>query len=636
MSYPLFKIMTHDKNDISWEDDSFAEGWSANYCSLTRDGDIAKLKFDQGYPEGWIQKGSLNINAATYKYCVVCVKGDGDFFVEVYDDTWKSVTGGHIPAPADYDVRVYDLTEITTGSITDIRLGGGGGTNKEAYYDFIAFSSYEPIFTTDKILSIITRLKETDIDEFEIIGTNDVGGSLTLGRRVRIWAKGTGETKKIFAGVIEESTPFEAAGRLLRVTGRGFAQQILLRSKTKSFSEREISLAVKDLVEDITEITTYRVDTPSPAVYVTKDFNYEYIMDGLKDLAKWGGSQWEVKLGMGHDLRFRDRSNAPSLPLQISESLGHILQGVVKEEDAFRLFNKVVVIGGPLYNTDGDPDTWTEATTGWSVTNGTISAQSPGPVGDYFLRINFNNQNQVWCERSVPSIDLTKYKSLKLYCKHDITSVNDWNVWIEVGNDSSNYKSFPLKALGGGEIPDDRLTELEIPLDHPAWSPTGSPDWTNVDYLCIHPGCITAGNISGDFDFDGFHFWKRNVVKEKSGSSDFRHTREYVYRDDKIIDPDFAQDVADALFAILKNKEKRYRLPIVGRPFTMVGYKANVSSPTWGLSGNYHIVEVEHKINSRAGYITEVVLERPRLYPEKLLAEAIERKIKLIERGGIA
>jgi len=636
MSY-LFKIITYDRNDIGWEDDSFATGWSAGWCGFIQDGDVAEITVDIGYEGGRIQKTTgINVNASTYKNMIVGLRGTDLFYLQVYDGEWKTVVA-YPTAPSEYDVLTYDLSSITTGTITGVRLGVYGGEQEKCWYDFVAFMSTEVLFATaDKILEIIARQRETDTDEFEILATEDIASGLTVGRRVRIWLKGAlGYAEKVFAGTIEESTPREGPGKLRLISGRGFGQELLLRSETKSFNNREVSLAVKDLVEDLTEISTWGVSTPSPSVTITKDFNYEYIMDGLKELAKQAGSNWEAKPGMGHDLRFKSRTDAPSLPYQILESQGHILSGVIKESDGYRTFNKVTVIGGPLLNDDGDPDKWTESTSGWSVQNGSISVQSPAPVGSYFLQISFTSQNQVWCDRPITSLDVTKYKSLKLYCRHEISG-DTWNVWLEVGQNSNNRKSFPLKALGGGEIPTGRLVELEIPLDHPAWSTTGSPNMAAVTWICIHPGCISTGSISGTFDFDGYHFWNRNVIKSATdGSSDFRDTREYIHRDDKLIDPSFVQEVANALLNILKNKENRYRLPLIGLPFVKVGWKANVISSTWDLNGNFHIVEAVHRVSSETGYVTDMILESPRLYIEKLLAEVIERKIKLIERGTI-
>ena len=54
-------------------------------------------------------------------------------------------------------------------------------------------------------------------------------------------------------------------------------------------------------------------------------------------------------------------------------------------------------------------------------------------------------------------------------------------------------------------------------------------------------------------------------------------------------------------------------------PAMLARSKANVSSGPWGLSGYYHIVEAERKITPGNGYMSELALERPRLYLEKLL-----------------
>jgi len=186
---------------------------------------------------------------------------------------------------------------------------------------------------------------------------------LTIGRHLRIFLKGSvGELRKVFAGVIEESTPDDAAGRVLRITGRCFGQKLLLRTKSKTFNVREVSLAVKDFIADLTEITTFQVETPSPTVNITKDFPYEYIIDGLRDLAKQAGSDWEVKLGMGQDLRFRSRAsaNVPLLPFSITEADGYILRNVRKETDGYRAYNKVTVLGGEMSNIDNDQDKYTD------------------------------------------------------------------------------------------------------------------------------------------------------------------------------------------------------------------------------------------------------------------------------------
>ena len=656
MSYPLYNIMTYDPIDTGWEDDSFASGWTAYQCTRTRDGDIVKLKTDLGYAEGWFQKSSLSIDAATYKYCIVCVKGDDKFFVEVHDGSWKSVTVE--AAPSEYDVKVYDLSGVTTGTITRVRLGVGDALQKEAYYDFVAFCSYQPQFTTDRILSLQARQTDVDTDDFEILGTHDIGGGLTIGRRVRIWLNGVGgigqKARKVFAGTIEESTPDDAAGRCLKITGRDFGQEILLRSKSKNFSMREVSLAVKDFVEDITEITTWGVETPSPTVNITKDYRYTYILDGVKDLAKWVGSDWEVKLGMGHDLRFRSRTSdyTPSLPFSITESNGHILRNVSKETDGYRAYNKVTVLGGEMSNFNNDPDEYTDqgdiSTYVWQIFGGGGSSTIVEDGQDYAcgtcsmksIFTGYSNSLTTEFRPDPDGVDATIFTHIRFM--HQSTGIAisppETTFYLRLRLVDTGGKHADRTYLSNNAQPPAKFAEVSLRLDE--FSADSGFDWQHVRYVqfqCVSDRTNPDEGVGGYYWVDKVFFYTSNITKSVTATgTDFRHTREYIYRDEKLVDPDFIQEVADALLNVLKNKENRFRLPLVGIPTVQVGHKATVNSPTWELNGTYYVVEAVHRVTPSQGYVTEMVLESPRLYFERLLSDVIESKIKLLERGGLS
>lgn len=658
MSY-LYKTMRHNTIDVTWEDDSFASGWVASYCGLIQDGDIAELTVNVGNSGGWIQKDGLNINAEIYKYLVTCLKGDDHFFIEVYDGSWKSATSGHQDAPSDYDFKVYDLSGITTGTITSIRLGVGDAELKKAYYDFVSFHGYRPAFAADKIISIVTRHNETDLDEFEIIGTEDVGGGLSdIGCHIRILLNGMGGGRKVFAGVIEEATPEDLNGRVLRVTGRCFGQKLLLRTKTKDFNNREVSLAVKDFVQDLTEISTLQVETPSPAAYITKDYQSEHIMDGLKDLAKQAGSDWEVKLGMGHDLRFRSRAsaNVPSLPYQINESQGHILRGVRKGLDGYRAYNKVSVLGGERSNIDGDPDKYTDlgdvSAWTWQAFNGGVVEETAEDLycGQRGINIYYNsyvNTMEVEFTLGSQGIDVTLFGYSRFMHKGDtlpasgvygIQGYPDGTTWyFQLRLIDWNAKNATITYLPSSTQPPRAFAEIILDFDD--FSVESGFNWAHVKYVqfrVISNRSSPGEGVRGRFQVDKFRFYAQTIKKSASTTTDFKHIREYIYRDEKLVDPTYIQEVANALLNFAKNKENRYKVPVIGMPFVQVGHKANVISPTHDLNGTYYIVEAEHKVTPRQGYVTEMTLEKPRLSLERLLAEAIERKIKLIERGGIA
>jgi len=208
-----------------------------------------------------------------------------------------------------------------------------------------------------------------------------------------------------------------------------------------------------------------------------------------------------------------------------------------------------------------------------------------------------------------------------------------WEFWIRIGQGFNNCKSFPLSALGGP--PEKEMVQFTIPLDHPAWQTIGNPDMAAVSWVCINP--MSEDDLfTGSVNFDGLHFYAPNMVKTASdNSSEFSHVREYVHREDKLTDPDFAQEVANALLTVLKNKENRYRVPVLGSPEIHVGRKVSVNIPSHGLSGTYYVCEALHRVNPNDGYVTEVVLEAPSLTLEALLAQSIQRQIKRLERSGI-
>jgi len=655
-------IMTVDEIDCKWVDDSFASGWSPTNCALVRNGDIAEITVNAGQTSGHIQKTGLSIDAATYKYCVVCVKGTDRFFLEVYDGSWKSVTSGHEYAPSEYDPKVFDLSSITTGTITGVRLAVGDSEAKKAYYDFVGFYSYKPEYTVDKIIDLTVMQREAEVDEFDLIGATDIGGGITIGRYIHIWLKGAvGERAKVFAGVVEEGTPEDlSGGRVYHATGRCMGQKLLLQTKTIDLNDREVSLAVKDLVASVEGITTYQVETPSPSVYVTKDFQSEYIMDALKDLANDVGSDWEVKLGMGNDLRFRSRQsvNVPSLPYEISESSGHILRGVKKAQDGYRAYNKVSVIGGERSNIDGDPDKYTDqgdvATYVWQAFYGGVVEETAEDLyyGQRGINCYYNSYVNVMViefRLSTAGIDLRLFGYARFMHKGDtLPSTGVYGIQVYPGGTTFYFQLRLIDSAGRNAnityLPNSTQPPrafAEVLCDFDDFTKDSGFDWEHVKYVqfrVVSDRTLEGEGVRGRFQIDKFNFWTPNMKKSATTTNEFRVPpcrREYIHRDDKLVNPSYVQQVANALINVIKNLENRYRVPVLGMAFVQVGHKATVTSTTHGLSGTYYVVEAEHRITRGEGYRTEMTLESPRLYLETLLAQAIQRKIKLIERGAV-
>ena len=632
----LYRVMVHNPADIGFEDDSFAEGWTWTRVDVERDGDVITLTVQAGTTDGYIEKAGLNIDASTYPYLAVCLKGDGDYRVAVYDGAWKDVQGW-ASSPTDYEVKIYDLSSVTTGTITAVRLYSGQAEGKKTHYDFVAFSKAQPIFVQN-LVEVRVHQRESDLDTFELLKDGCTG--LTLGHHVRIWLNSV----KVFAGIIEEATPEE--GGVLHASGRCFGQKLLLRTKSISWSGREVSQAVKDLVSDMPEITTYSVETPNPTVTVTKDLKYEYIADALKDLARHVGSDWEWKLGMGHDLRFRSRNspNVPTAPTTLQEGV-NVLRGVRRESDTVQLYNKVVVIGGARSNPSGDPDEWTDQGDAQDWTTdpsanisedqseraaGTCSIHLSQPetagVSAMYLKYDFG----------ASGIDVAPFTQLRFHHKTDQNGIiteygEDWTAETVLEDTSNRTVS---KTYLDDVQPPQTLTEVALNLQE--FTGDANFDWTAVRYITLKLKTDDgASKIWGQYWIDKLHFYTPNIKAEAvDTTSPINHVREYILRDEHLTDPDFIKEAADALLTTLKNTRNHYRVSVSGAPELQAGVKVNVEIPSHGLSGTYYIAEAEHRLTSN-GLVSEITLEKPALTLEEILAESIMRRISLIERGGV-
>ena len=180
----LYRVMVHNPADIGFEDDSFAEGWTWSRVDVERDGDVITLTVQAGTTDGYIQKSGLNIDVSTYPYLVVCLKGNGDYHITVYDgSSWRTVQDW-ASAPQDYEVKIYDLSSVMSGTVTAINIYDGQASGKKLHVDFVAFSKAQPIFVQN-LVELRVHQRESDLDTFELLKDGCTG--ITLGHHIRIW-----------------------------------------------------------------------------------------------------------------------------------------------------------------------------------------------------------------------------------------------------------------------------------------------------------------------------------------------------------------------------------------------------------------------------------------------------------------
>lgn len=636
--------MVWDPTKVGCRDDSFkGGGWDPFGYGVDVDqidGDYVELTVQAGETQGYIEKGEISVDASVYKYLVLGLWGDGDYYVQVYDGSWKNAQA-MADAPDTYDIVVIDLSGVTSGTVTGIRLGVGSAAGKKATYDFFEFHSEQPSEPTD-VVSMRVLQREGEADRFTSEWIEGATNPFTKGYCIRVIAGRDSNVEKIFAGVIEESN-LRADG-LREVAGRCFQVKLQAATKTKSLDDRELSLAVKDVVEDFTEITTGRVKTPSPAIYVSKDYVDAHIVDILDQLASLPSKQspytaWRWKLGFGQDLRFRSEDDADVRTCSTSIAEGtNLLDGVRKGSDIYELYNKVKAISGliewPL------DDGWCEAASGWSTYQCTVADETgAGKIrrGTKSIKVTYAGAGPPYqwdIYKTFTAKDLTEFARLV------------FDLYLGAGwRDAINVFAIRCYSAGGGyfyytiddsnNVRDDKVWHhFEIDLDDPNWETSGSPSWEDINEIRIV--CVTGSEWTGSYWLDGLHFEADNLERTASDtSSPVDHDRVLVYKDAKINDPDKLQDLADGLLETVKAAADRIMLPVTGEPDLQRGRKVQVTAASFGLSGTYPILEAEHILSRETGYLVLVMIQRGRYNLPADLRRTLERDLRLEKLGTV-
>ena len=633
------KSMVWDPTLVGWRDDSFVTGWTPDEdIDFTKiDGDFAELVVKGGETFGFIQK-AISVDASIYKYLVVGLWGDGDYRISVYDGEWHEVLDpfGWIDAPNTYDIKVVDLTEITTGTITQIVLYTGQAAAKKTTYDFIEFHSAEPE-EPSAIVALNVLQREAEADTFESRWVEGVSDPFTKGFNIRLIATRDTNADKIFAGVIEESNLL-GGGHLRDVSGRCFQVKLQSATKTVTFSDDELSAAVKELVEDLTEVTTERVETPDPVINIRKKYTATHIGDALNQLASLPSKQdpfepWRWKLGYGQDLRVRSvlSSNVRECITDIVEGTNILTPGVKLGSDLYGLYNKVVAYSGIVYLPYTDD--YTEDFNDWAIESctdcvGAFLQNGAAIEGDNSIQFVATEVRGVRIKSDLGSaIDTTQMTRIIFQVQVMPTFPYD-KLTIYFGQDYDNcyYKEFTI-------VVENNLWN-QIALDLEGWSTRGTPTRTDVDYLAI--GCVLPNLYLGSIWWDGLHFVAPKIeATAVDDSSPVDHDRVYFYKDAKINEEDKLQDFADGLLETLKAAAERIQLPVTGAPDLQRGRKVTATSATLGLDGDYIIAEAEHIFSRGVGYTTIVLLDEGRYSLPSELKTTLEQELQIERRGTI-
>ena|GEM_PF-4307006 len=395
----------------------------------------------------------------------------------------------------------------------------------------------------------------------------------------------------------------------------------------------EVALYSRALTAE--EIWEHYSKGPAP-VNISKTYIESHRADILDQLAsiasKATGKAWSWRLGYGQDLWFRPRDEGPLCSSTIQEGV-NLLTGVRRGRDLYELANRIIVLSGfVLYPFE---DLYCEDVSLWSIewcgqcTSPALQNDDNSKEGDYAMMIYDDTLNWWRVARSIPSIDLTGYKGLRLWLKINgsWSGASSDEITIKFGTNNSNcyYKAVRL-GVGINE-----WAHIDVELSR--FGKAGNPDLSDVTWIALE--AVWPSNLYGNVTWDGWHWYAENLkVEVRDGSSELpEHT--YVYKDARLNRLELLRDLAQGLLEAMKAASDRILLPVIGAPDLQRGRRVQVEAPSLGLSGVYIIAEAEHRLNHSEGYITRVLLESSRYALTSELRRLLERELRLERRGDL-
>lgn len=533
-------------------------------------------------------------------------------------------------------IKVYEQgKEIVTTDISSSTAFNGVGDSQ----DFaIGRRGSANDFSTDIIAAVLVYNRQ--LSDSEILAISDRGPPTRVyvkGRYIRIaLARGT-DKEKIFAGVIENSTP--AQGKIV-VEGRCF--QVIAQRATKSanFVDEDLNVAVTTIAAGL-GLTFDRTEAPIPQIKVTKKYIEPFISNALDELASLPSKQtpyeaWRWKVGYGRDVRFRAVNDADVRVCTTTVASGtNLLRGILRGSDIYELANKVIAISGLIKKPDEDE--WCESITDWSLNNIlSFTAQTnEATKGTYGMRIYADNDVTHYCSRAIAEFDASEYDRVILDLLLDYQmEFAAMTLDIQFHSAVGGYFTYRLVKSNQRGVSPDEWKRIEIPLDHPMMNTSGSPSWTDIDEIRIF--CVNGTMIRFTYYVDNIHFEVDNIQREATASgTEAAESRVFVYTDESITRIAQVQDLADGLVKVMKEAADRWVLPVIGYPDLQRGRRLTTDILEMDITGNYYIAEAEHLFGRGIGYEVWVLLSKGKFNLSLELAKTLQTDLRRESRGGL-
>ena len=305
--------------------------------------------------------------------------------------------------------------------------------------------------------------------------------------------------------------------------------------------------------------------------------------------------------------------------------------------------NKIYVYGAKEAALPTNKDAWTESLTNWSTDAGSLSLESGGQVGSYYIRCSTVDPSSTDPVYLRCTYSLTEEEQLRLK-DADIISF-----WIRVSPTGWDFARLRLYAPNVDHdymidlSPGTSWTETELNLHGRDWYAQGYPSWQTISAVHFSVQWPSGGTGTWYVDIDGLFFEKIRYFGEAEDSTSQNNygIREAKFVDDQLTNDDYCAQRAETLLYQLKDPRIRLDLVVPGNTNLKIGDRLTINIPAENITdASFDVIRVEHSF-TESGFITKATLidtADTRQAPPATINEALLRKFlvqKEIGKGRI-
>lgn len=424
--------------------------------------------------------------------------------------------------------------------------------------------------------------------------------------KVKIYYGYSGSYTHVFSGKILNHTTVHRGDSATRVfSGKGLGE--VLERKIKSNTQWHL-VDAHDIVAELATDLGLSTDLAADTNEITVTVDSQTYFDVLKQVSDYwvdSGTQIKKDFGVNKDgaLYWKAR------PLRTSgvETLTNLLSYDLTS-DILPSKNYITVYGNACKFLPDTPDAYTETTTGWTATYGSLSQNATHQVGSYSIMVNQASSGSLDMHYTLPN-RVTVQDTTDIFFHYKASTLG--NLYVELyAPDVSNRFYAVLTADGSWKTfdkkigPKYRVNSGNDGADAVWYEGAGHPNWWNITAIAI-----SASNSIApcDASIDGFYFYPvrpKSLVTNPTniavyGQRELEVTCENLYTDAE------CESYAETLLYQNKDKQLRFDPTILGNINVLVGDRLSITLPVDGVSAvAFDVVSVEQHYVKGAGFNT--------------------------------